>query len=230
MSDSADGDARLVTRRWLGRARHRDLSVRRWPVGERLRAAGAAGGDRLRRRRADARSLGRGPGGDRSAGHDGRGRPSGERRDGSAPRVLTGLRPGPVQRLTRRSSSTTFADGRRKVRRLAASRAHGDAGRVRGWRAGACAWPCVIARIFGAVLCASPGAGYRPPAELQSPLPRAYFVAGTEEPFFLENASRWAAAWRAVGSGHRHAGARRVAWRPVLAPGASAMVAWAFAG
>jgi enterochelin esterase-like enzyme len=50
--------------------------------------------------------------------------------------------------------------------------------------------------IYGAILCASPGAGYRPPAVLPSPLPRAYFVAGTQEPFFHENATRWAAALR----------------------------------
>jgi enterochelin esterase-like enzyme len=54
--------------------------------------------------------------------------------------------------------------------------------------------------IFGVIFCASPGAGYRPPAVLPSPLPRAYLVAGTQEPFFLENASRWADALRAGGA------------------------------
>jgi enterochelin esterase-like enzyme len=53
--------------------------------------------------------------------------------------------------------------------------------------------------IFGAVFCASPGAGYRPPAVMPSLLPRAYLVAGTLEPFFLENASRWAIALREAG-------------------------------
>ncbi len=48
--------------------------------------------------------------------------------------------------------------------------------------------------VFGAVLCASPGGGYRPPDELPDPLPRAYLVAGVQEPWFLENAARWAAA------------------------------------
>jgi enterochelin esterase-like enzyme len=52
--------------------------------------------------------------------------------------------------------------------------------------------------VFGVVLCASPGAGYRPPAVMPSPLPRAYLVAGTLEPFFLENATRWADALRAA--------------------------------
>src|SRR5215468_531926 len=48
--------------------------------------------------------------------------------------------------------------------------------------------------LYGAVFCASPGGGYRPPGVMPSPLPRAYLVAGTLEPFFLENANRWAAA------------------------------------
>ena len=52
--------------------------------------------------------------------------------------------------------------------------------------------------VYGVVLCASPGAGYHPPAVMPSPLPRAYLVAGTLEPFFLENATRWAEALRAA--------------------------------
>jgi len=48
--------------------------------------------------------------------------------------------------------------------------------------------------IYGAVFCASPGGGYRPPAVMPSTLPRVYLVAGKLEPFFLKNASRWAVA------------------------------------
>jgi enterochelin esterase-like enzyme len=48
--------------------------------------------------------------------------------------------------------------------------------------------------VFGAVFCASPGAGYQPPVEMPAQIPRAYLVAGTQEPFFLENAARWASA------------------------------------
>jgi enterochelin esterase-like enzyme len=48
--------------------------------------------------------------------------------------------------------------------------------------------------IYGAVFCASPGRGYRPPAVMPNSLPRVYLVAGTLEPFFLENATRWAVA------------------------------------
>ena len=50
--------------------------------------------------------------------------------------------------------------------------------------------------IYGAVFSASPGGGYRPPAVMSSPLPRVYLVAGTLEPFFLGNATRWAVALR----------------------------------
>ena len=48
--------------------------------------------------------------------------------------------------------------------------------------------------VYGAIFCASPGAGYKPPDALPSSLPRAYFVAGPLEPFFHDNASRWATA------------------------------------
>jgi enterochelin esterase-like enzyme len=53
--------------------------------------------------------------------------------------------------------------------------------------------------IYGAVFSASPGGGYRPPAVMPSPLPRTYLVAGTLEPFFLKNATRWANALRNAG-------------------------------
>jgi enterochelin esterase-like enzyme len=48
--------------------------------------------------------------------------------------------------------------------------------------------------VFGVVFCASPGAGFQPPAEMPEHLPRVYIVAGTQEPFFLANATRWASA------------------------------------
>ncbi len=53
--------------------------------------------------------------------------------------------------------------------------------------------------VYGAVLGASPGAGYLPPAALPGRLPRTYLVAGTQEPFFLANATRWADALREAG-------------------------------
>ena len=51
--------------------------------------------------------------------------------------------------------------------------------------------------LYGAVLCASPGGGYRPPDVLPTPTPRTYLVAGVDEPFFVENARRWADALEA---------------------------------
>jgi enterochelin esterase-like enzyme len=54
--------------------------------------------------------------------------------------------------------------------------------------------------VYGAIFCASPGGGYRPPRVLPSALPRAYLVAGTREQFFLDNAARWAKALRDAGA------------------------------
>lgn len=54
--------------------------------------------------------------------------------------------------------------------------------------------------IYGSILCASPGAGYRPPTGLTATVPRAYLVAGRQEPFFLENAGRWATALHQAGT------------------------------
>jgi enterochelin esterase-like enzyme len=82
--------------------------------------------------------------------------------------------------------------------------------------------------IYGAVFCASPGAGYRPPAVMPDPLPRVYLVAGTREPFFLENASRWAVALRGAGADvvmtERPGSHGDPFWREEFA----LMVAWAF--
>lgn len=54
--------------------------------------------------------------------------------------------------------------------------------------------------VYGAIFCASPGGGYRPPATMAPSIPRTYLVAGTGEPFFLENAARWADALRTAGA------------------------------
>jgi pimeloyl-ACP methyl ester carboxylesterase len=54
--------------------------------------------------------------------------------------------------------------------------------------------------VYGAILCASPGGGFRPPRELRAPIPRTYLVAGTLEPFFLKNAGRWARALHDAGA------------------------------
>ena len=82
--------------------------------------------------------------------------------------------------------------------------------------------------VYGAVFCASPGGGYKPIGVLPSPLPRTYLVAGSQEPFFLENAMRWANALRDAGADvvmkerdGSHGGAF---WREEF----PLMVAWAF--
>ena len=54
--------------------------------------------------------------------------------------------------------------------------------------------------LYGVVFCASPGGGYPPPPTLSGPLPRAYLVAGKQEPFFRQNATRWADALRGAGA------------------------------
>ena len=54
--------------------------------------------------------------------------------------------------------------------------------------------------VYGAVFSASPGAGYRPPEVMPSSVPRVYLVAGTLEPFFFENATRWATALSDAGA------------------------------
>jgi enterochelin esterase-like enzyme len=80
--------------------------------------------------------------------------------------------------------------------------------------------------VYGAILCASPGAGYRPPSVMPSSIRRAYLVAGTLEPFFLENAKRWAAALREAGADvvmtERLASHDAAMWREEF----PAMVAW----
>jgi enterochelin esterase-like enzyme len=83
--------------------------------------------------------------------------------------------------------------------------------------------------VYGAIFCASPGGGYQPPGDMGSSLPRAYFVGGTEEPWFLENAARWADALRDAGADvvltERRGDHGDDFWRQEL----PLMAAWAFA-
>ena len=82
--------------------------------------------------------------------------------------------------------------------------------------------------VYGTVFCASPGAGYQPPSEMPDSIPRTYLVAGTLEPFFLENATRWADALRDAGAdvvmSERTGAHGDPFWQEELAP----MVTWAF--
>ena len=84
--------------------------------------------------------------------------------------------------------------------------------------------------IYGTVFCASPGAGYRPPATMPSSLPRAYLVAGRGEPFFLENATRWADALRDAGADVVKAVRSGSHGGPFWRAEFPRMVAWAFGG
>jgi enterochelin esterase-like enzyme len=82
--------------------------------------------------------------------------------------------------------------------------------------------------VYGVVFCASPGGGYKPSGVMPRPLPRTYLVAGTQEPFFLENTRRWANALRDAGADvvmNERAGSHGGAfWREEF----PLMVVWAF--
>ena len=82
--------------------------------------------------------------------------------------------------------------------------------------------------VYSAVFCASPGAGYRPPDVMPISLPRVYLVAGLQEPFFRENATRWANTLRDSGAEvvmtEREGSHGDAFWRAEL----PLMVAWAF--
>jgi enterochelin esterase-like enzyme len=82
--------------------------------------------------------------------------------------------------------------------------------------------------VYGAILCASPGGGYKPPAIMPTPLPRTYLLAGTQEPFFLNNARKWALAFQNAGADvvlrERRGSHGSAFWKEELAQ----MVAWAF--
>jgi pimeloyl-ACP methyl ester carboxylesterase len=84
--------------------------------------------------------------------------------------------------------------------------------------------------VYGAVFCASPGAGYKPPVQMPSAIPRTYLVAGTLEPFFHDNATRWATALH--NSGADVVMAERVGSHgdPFWQEEFPLMVAWAFGG
>jgi enterochelin esterase-like enzyme len=82
--------------------------------------------------------------------------------------------------------------------------------------------------VYGAVFSGSPGGGYKPPDVMPSLLPRAYLFAGTLEPFFLNNATRWAVALGDAGAdvvmSERVASHGAALWRGEF----PLMVGWAF--
>ena len=82
--------------------------------------------------------------------------------------------------------------------------------------------------VYGAVFCASPGGGYRPPEAMPSALPRTYLVAGTQEPFFQANATRWADALRDAGADVVMAERRGSHGDPFWRDELPLMIEWAF--
>jgi enterochelin esterase-like enzyme len=82
--------------------------------------------------------------------------------------------------------------------------------------------------VFGAIFCASPGAGYRPPDAMPGPLPRAYLVAGAQEPFFRDNAVRWVDALRGGGADVMWAEREGAHGGPFWQAELPRMAAWAF--
>ena len=82
--------------------------------------------------------------------------------------------------------------------------------------------------VYGAVFSGSPGGGYKPTGVMPGRIPRVYLVAGTLEPFFHHNATRWAVALRAAGAdvvmSERVASHGEALWRGEF----PLMVAWAF--
>jgi len=82
--------------------------------------------------------------------------------------------------------------------------------------------------VYGAIFSASPGGGYHPPATVPRSMPRTYLVAGTLEPWFLENATRWADALEAVGIEVEVQARHGDHGDPFWAEELPRMVAWAF--
>jgi enterochelin esterase-like enzyme len=82
--------------------------------------------------------------------------------------------------------------------------------------------------VYGAVFSGSPGGGYKPTGKMPSSLPRVYLFGGTQEPFFLDNANRWATALRETGADvemiERNVSHGAKLWRTEF----PLMLAWAF--
>ncbi|HLK68604.1 MAG TPA: alpha/beta hydrolase-fold protein [Bryobacteraceae bacterium] len=82
--------------------------------------------------------------------------------------------------------------------------------------------------VYGAVFSGSPGGGYKPTGVMPNWIPRVYLVAGTLEPFFRDNATRWSVALRDSGADvvmrERVASHGEALWRGEF----PLMVAWAF--
>jgi len=82
--------------------------------------------------------------------------------------------------------------------------------------------------VYGTVFSGSPGGGYKPTGQKPNLLPRVYLFGGTLEPFFLDNATRWARALREAGADvvmkERNVSHGADLWRAEF----PLMLAWAF--
>ena len=147
--------------------------------------------------------------------------------DGAPPGVLARIRRPPLRRARELRDDRGARLGDRTLRHPAGPRPHGRLRRV-GEREFSLAMGLRHPDVFGAVFSASPGAGYRPPEVLPSPLPRTCLVAGTREPFFLENARRWSEALEDAGADVVQAERDGDHGDPFWAEELPAMVDWAF--
>jgi enterochelin esterase-like enzyme len=82
--------------------------------------------------------------------------------------------------------------------------------------------------VYGVVISGSPGGGFKPNGTLPPSLPRVYLFAGTQEPFFLDNANRWLLTLREAGAdvamNERNVSHGADLWRAEF----PLMLAWAF--
>lgn len=129
------------------------------------------------------------------------------------------------ERFLRRGRTAVGAVG---PGRRATCGAHRGVGRVTGWRARA-RYGAGHPEIYGVVLCASPGGGFTPSSgPLPSSVPRTYLVGGTQEQWFLDNATTWADAVSKTGADvvieKRNGGHGGAFWYDEL----PLMVSWAF--
>ncbi len=92
-------------------------------------------------------------------------------------------------------------------------------------------WKATRVDLYPRAWCTTqvhPGGGYRPPDAMPSRLPPTYLVAGKREPFFLDNAARWASALHDASADvvmiQRSAGHDAEMWRQEF----PLMIQWAF--
>jgi hypothetical protein len=89
--------------------------------------------------------------------------------------------------------------GASELRSRHARRTHGGVRCLGGWGTSPPPGASASRRLQRDLLRLACG-GYKPTGVMPNSLPRAYLVAGTLEPFFRDNATRWATALRDAGA------------------------------